>query len=308
MEYQDFSNSDYLIINQQCKAPDFIPVSAIGNQLHTRIIEQRHLKEYVLNLLAVDFYMIVQGDDRILFLGNNAAGLIPSRGKSEAYEGEFTPLFQELGLSDARPCIDLSASDLATETFSRMGISPGIAIALRWSLANSERSEQVAITAANFLLAKAEREYRSIMNSKIFLSHRGVDKALVTAVDKTLRLLGLKTWLDTDDLSIGGPLVRAIDAAFNECAAAVFFITKSYADEGIIAQEINRAIHLAATKRDGFKLIPLVLLDHGGGDASVPGPLNAMVWRNVHDYEIVSAIITSLPHELQSRIQFAPLK
>jgi TIR domain len=123
-----------------------------------------------------------------------------------------------------------------------------------------------------------------------------------------LRLLNLKTWFDRDDLAAGDALVRGIDNAFAGCAAAVFFISGEYVDAGVIRKEIDRAIHEAAMRSDSFRIIPLVLAQHGGSDDHVPVPLQTLVWKTVDDVEIVPTILRALPGAVQGLIRYAPPK
>ncbi|WP_196806542.1 toll/interleukin-1 receptor domain-containing protein [Methylobacter luteus] len=145
-------------------------------------------------------------------------------------------------------------------------------------------------------------------NSSIFLSHKGINKPLVEKIDRALRLLNLKTWFDRDDLAASDTLVRGIDNAFAGCAAAVFFISGEYVDAGVIRKEIDRAIHEAAMRSDSFRVIPLVLAQHGGSDAHVPAPLQTLVWKTIDDVEIVPTILRALPATGQGLIQYAPPK
>ena len=75
-------------------------------------------------------------------------------------------------------------------------------------------------------------------NSRIFLSPKGANRPLIDKVDQALRLLGLKTWFDRDDLNACDTLVRGVDNALAECSAAVFFLSGQFADEGVIQCEI----------------------------------------------------------------------
>ena len=103
-------------------------------------------------------------------------------------------------------------------------------------------------------------------------------------------------------------MVRGVDDAFGACSAAVFFISSHYADEGVIAAEIDRAIHESTLRPEGFKIIPLVLRQHGGTDANVPGPLSKLKWETVDDVEILPAIIRSLPARVQQTVKFVSLR
>ena len=145
-------------------------------------------------------------------------------------------------------------------------------------------------------------------NSRIFLSHKGINKPLIEKIDRALRLLNLMTWFDRNDLTAGDTLVRGVDSAFSSCSAAVFFISGEYVDAGVITREIDRALHEATLRKDGFRIIPLVLAQHGGSDACVPAPLQTLVWKTVDDAEIVPTILRSLPSNMQALVRYAPPK
>ena len=72
-----------------------------------------------------------------------------------------------------------------------------------------------------------------VEKSRIFLSHKGANKPLIEKVDQALRLLGLKTWFDRDDLAAGDSLLRGVDNAFAECSAAVFFLSGQFVDNEV---------------------------------------------------------------------------
>jgi hypothetical protein len=117
--------------------------------------------------------------------------------------------------------------------------------------------------------------------------------------------LNLKTWFDRTDLAAGDVLVRGVDNAFAECAAAVFFISNEYVDAGVIGNEIDRAI-LERTMRGGeFRIIPLVLAQHGGRDDQVPLPFKTLVWKTVDDTEIVPTILKALTAAVQGQVRYA---
>jgi hypothetical protein len=120
--------------------------------------------------------------------------------------------------------------------------------------------------------------------------------------------LGLKTWFDRDDLAAGETLVRSIDNAFAECSAAVFFLSGQFADAGVIRREIDRAIHEHALRADGFRVIPIVLAQHGGSDDKVPAALNTLAWKTVDDIDIVPTILKALPESVKAQIKYTPHK
>src|SRR5882757_9130848 len=56
--------------------------------------------------------------------------------------------------------------------------------------------------------------------ARIFLSHKSADKALVRDYKQTLELLGLKPWLDEDDLAAGAELTRGYGSALGSLSRA----------------------------------------------------------------------------------------
>ena len=79
-------------------------------------------------------------------------------------------------------------------------------------------------------------------------------------------------------------------------------------DAGVIGKEIDRAIHEAAMRGESFRVIPLVLAQHGGTDSNVPTPLQTLVWKTVDDVEIVPTILRALPSAVQGLIRYVPPK
>lgn len=115
--------------------------------------------------------------------------------------------------------------------------------------------------------------------ARIFLSHKSADKAVVRDYKKTLELLGLKPWLDEDDLPAGAELHRGIQNGMRDSVAAIFFITPQYKDEQYLRAEINYAIAEKMRRGDSFAIITLVLDGAHGKVAKVPEPLEPYVWK-----------------------------
>jgi hypothetical protein len=65
---------------------------------------------------------------------------------------------------------------------------------------------------------------------KIFLSHKGVDKALVIDFKDTLAQLGFDPWIDDDAMPAGTTLERGILQGMQDSCGVVFFITTSFKD------------------------------------------------------------------------------
>jgi len=208
---------------------------------------------------------------------------------------------------------DISEVRTTKEMFAAMQFAEGFAAAGAFPAEtydeDAKAKKQVAgPTIAQLMITWAQQRRKAMENSRIFLSHKGANKPLIDKVDQALRLLGLKTWFDRDDLAAGDTLVRGVDDAFSQCAAAVFFLSGQFADAGVIKREIDRAIHEQTMRADGFKIIPIVLTQHGGSDDRVPAPMRLLVWKSVDDIDIVPTILKALPDSMKAQIRYTPHK
>jgi len=137
-------------------------------------------------------------------------------------------------------------------------------------------------------------------HTKIFLSHKGIDKPIVRDFFSVLRDTGFDPWLDEDAMHAGVPLERALLKGMQESCAAVFFITTSYKDEDFLASEINYAIAQKREKNDKFSIITLVFKDSSGNKGVVPELLKQYVWKEPASYiEGLREILKSLPIEVK---------
>ena len=94
---------------------------------------------------------------------------------------------------------------------------------------------------------------------KIFLSHRGADKALVWRFHGALAAVNFLPWLDDAAMPAGTKLHRGLQRGMQESCSAVFFITPDFIDEGFLAKEIDYAVQEEMSRPDTFKIIALVL-------------------------------------------------
>jgi hypothetical protein len=130
---------------------------------------------------------------------------------------------------------------------------------------------------------------------KIFLSHKGADKALVREFKNTLALLGFDPWLDEDALSAGIELERGILQGFRDSCAAVFFVTPNFRDENYLATEVNYAIAEKRRKGEKFAIITLVFTKERQ-QGTVPDLLRPYVWKEPStELEAFREIIKALP-------------
>ncbi len=301
-----FVRGDHLSVG----AGVFLPSAAIPDLIWKHLTEAtpKHLRAYTPDLLNSDFVYVYDEDAGVF-------GLFIARERSAALPvwGGILDFFQPhhaagiCFIADGEDAREITGLRLANEVFAAYDFSPGPALIGRFPKGYGDEiaAEQLRLTkaAAEVIWSWAERERIAVEQAGVFLSHRGVNKPLVEKIDQGLRLLNLKSWLDKHDLQVGAPLVRAVDDAFSGCAAAVFFISGDYNDAGVIAAEIDRALHESAARPDGFRIIPLVLRQHGGTDEKVPAPLRKLKWEVVDDIEILPTILRSLSPRIQQTVK-----
>ena len=312
MEGIEFVRETHLSIAEGCYLPRADLLGHIQSRLHEILFRHPELKEYVPHLLDVDVFISWDGDNFLLFVSPEKRAHLPARGM----ETKHLPQQREAGQDhflDINGFADISHLDRVRASFAELGFAAGFAAAGTFPAGSYTEDAKVAKIKAGDEVASliqgwAQARRRDMENSRIFLSHKGINKPLVEKIDRALRLLNLKTWFDVDDLAAGDALVRGVDNAFAGCAAAVFFISADYVDAGVISKEIDRAVHEATMREELFRIIPLVLKQHGGSDEHVPGPLQTLVWKTVDDIEIVPTILRALPSSVQAQVGYAPPK
>jgi hypothetical protein len=131
--------------------------------------------------------------------------------------------------------------------------------------------------------------------TRIFLSHKSVDKAIVRRYYDALDELGFKPWLDDEDMPAGKKLDRGILQGFQESCAAIFFITDNFVDEDFLADEIDYA---KQQERDRGKKFSIITLQYPGA-TTVPGLLQPYTYKTVsNDLEGFYEVVRALPVEL----------
>ena len=134
-----------------------------------------------------------------------------------------------------------------------------------------------------------------LINMKVFLSHKGSNKAKVRDFNQSLRLIGYDTWLDEDDMVAGVNIHRGMADGLDKSCAAVFFLTTEFKDESYLQNEIDLAIQRHNDTGGDFKIISLVLDD----DVEVPRLLKRFLWKSPStDLEAIRDIIKALPLSL----------
>lgn len=312
MDGLGFIRGDHLSIADGCFLPHADLLGLIQSRLHEFVFKHPELKNYVPNMMDVDLFFTWDGDKFVLLISPEKRGNLSARGM----ETKHLPKLREEGrdvLGPVEDFVDISEVRTTKEMFQAMQFTEGFGAAGIFPAGTYDDTSKAKKEAAGFAVAQlmitwAQKRKHAMENSRIFLSHKGANKPLIDKVDQALRLLGLKTWFDRDDLAAGDPLVRGVDSAFAECSAAVFFLSGQFADAGVIQREIDRAIHEQAMRADGFRVIPIVLAQHGGSDDRVPAPLNTLVWKTVDDVDIVPTILKALPESVKAQIKYAPHK
>lgn len=128
--------------------------------------------------------------------------------------------------------------------------------------------------------------------TRIFLSHRTPDKAVVLKYYDVLAELGFDPWIDKMDMKSGDVLHREIREGISSSCAAVFFVTERFADERWLRHEVDLAIKRRIEL--GPNRFSIITLAFGGG--SVPGPLTDYLYCNVEDdLSALREVVRSLP-------------
>lgn len=312
MEGIRFVREEYLSIAGGSYLPYADLLGHVQARLHEVVFDHPELKPYIPQLLDVDIFISWDEDKFILLISKEKRAHLPTRGM----EFDHLPSLRKSGkdlLKNVNEAEDISELPDTIKSFSQLQFSFGFAatgifpagIYTDEAKATKEATgKKIAILIQNW----AQKRRHLMENSRIFLSHKGANKPLITRIDRALQMLNLKTWFDSDDLAAGDTLVRSVDNAFEGCSAAVFFISGDFLDSGVIRNEINRAIHEQSMRSDGFRVIPLVLAQHGGSDDRVPAPLKTLVWKTVDDIDIIPTILRALPQSTQATIKYSAQK
>ncbi len=135
----------------------------------------------------------------------------------------------------------------------------------------------------------------SAKETRIFLSHKSVDKPIVLRYYNALKELNFEPWLDQPDMPAGTNLERGILNGFEKSCAAVFFITENFKDENFLATEVDYAI--AQKRKKGYKFSIITL--RYPNSSPVPGLLTPYIYKDVqNDLDGFNEVIRALPIEL----------
>lgn len=313
MDGLGFVRGDHLSIADGCYLPYADLLGIVQARLHELVYNNPEVKNYVPNLLDVDIFVTWEDDKFMLFISPEKRAHLPTRGMETQHLGKLRAEGKTTLQNMPTGYHDISDAEFIRSLFREMKFAEGFAAigtfpSTTYDDESKAKKQTAGLAIAQLMINWAQNRRHVMENSRIFLSHKGVNKPLIDKVDQALRLIGLKTWFDRDDLAAGDPLVRGVDNAFAECSVAVFFLSGQFADAGVIQREIDRAIHEQAMRADGFRVIPIVLAQHGGSDSQVPGPLKTLVWKTVEDIDIVPTILKALPDYMKAQIKYNPPK
>ena len=139
------------------------------------------------------------------------------------------------------------------------------------------------------------RRIPSTTETRIFLSHKSIDKPIVMRYYSALKTLGFEPWLDEPDMPAGTNLERGIFDGFEKSCAAVFFITENFKDEKYLASEVDYAIMQKRKKEKKFAIITL----RYPNALPVPGLLTPYIFKDVeNDLDGFHQLVRALPIEL----------
>ncbi|MGH8222437.1 MAG: toll/interleukin-1 receptor domain-containing protein [Woeseiaceae bacterium] len=132
--------------------------------------------------------------------------------------------------------------------------------------------------------------------SRIFLSHKSVNKAMERRFYDLLVQLGFEPWLDKEDVTAGDVQHRELLDGMRWSCAAAFFITPDFKDEKYLAHEIDLAVHERTGRSERFKIITLSLADSSGRRGVVPDALRPFIFKEPEsELEALQEVLRALP-------------
>lgn len=107
--------------------------------------------------------------------------------------------------------------------------------------------------------AKLISRYRQVEGlGHVFLSYASVDRAIANFIHARLQKLGVKAWIDHQDIPKGSDWFEAIVSAINQSSHVLFIVTSSFsAERDILREEISLAKERDRSDSTKNFLIPL---------------------------------------------------
>jgi len=183
----------------------------------------------------------------------------------------------------------IAALDEFVEAASRKPITPA---------ASLEQSAALRETIHAWLrrVAPMDEGGEEMLNKRIFLSHKSVNKTLVRRFRDALIECGFQPWLDADEMRAGDVPLRAIHRGLEKSCPAVFFITPEFQDERWLSEEIDYALDRKRKEGDKFSVITLVFREKGRPRPVVPSLLKRYVYKEPSsELDALAHIVRALP-------------
>jgi TIR domain len=130
-----------------------------------------------------------------------------------------------------------------------------------------------------------------------FISYSRLDVVWARNLAQELSLLGLKPWIDEEQVKPGMLFASAIEEALDNCGAMLLIVSPQSVASGWVKEEYNRALSLTK-ERPSFQLIPLLL-----ADAELPGFLRTRQWVDFRDESQYRAALYRVKWALPDGIQ-----
>ena len=117
----------------------------------------------------------------------------------------------------------------------------------------------------------------------VFLSHNSNDKSDVDRLNSELKKLGVKTWIDTEQLEFGDSVIDRLGEILNDCRSALVCIGPNglgpWHDE---EQKVLTKRRVTASKSDEkFRVITVLL--PGGDESKIPAVLQNQRFADLRD-------------------------
>ncbi|MCX6926198.1 MAG: toll/interleukin-1 receptor domain-containing protein [Verrucomicrobia bacterium] len=97
------------------------------------------------------------------------------------------------------------------------------------------------------------------MSNQIFISHATADHAVVKELREALEARGVAVWADSRELSGGEPLRTRVQKAIEQAPQFLVVLGPKTANSPWVQEEVQHARKVAESRKDGYKLIPLML-------------------------------------------------
>lgn len=127
---------------------------------------------------------------------------------------------------------------------------------------------------------------------KIFLSYSTQDKAIVKRINSDLKSHGFETWLDSEQIDVGSPIVDAIETGLTQSEIFIIFLSRTSVLSRWVKNEFQTQFYKYMTNNN-IKILPVLI-----NDCKMPEFLlqfKYIDFRKKEDYESnLSALLNTL--------------